>query len=134
MKSFTEWRNFSRHNVEKHREPGKFSCSECDFKTNRNETLRRHKEAKHKVHQFVLSVLVDIVHHVVVGDEETVAGPSSVVWDMLDDVLADVVSRGVGADNDVDDVIDLDGGVDHLTKHIIPLWNTSSTMATKGIQ
>ena len=59
-KSFTSWKNFKRHGIEVHQKTHRFQCR-CGFKTNRNETLRRHTERKHRGVAYAKSLLEDVL-------------------------------------------------------------------------
>ena len=100
QKTFKAWRNFKRHGEEKHGQAGKYSCSECQFKTNRRETLSRHQKRRHFSLCVVSELLDGIIARVVQkedGAEQEMLGDVSegssrqVVLSMLDGLLNDVV-------------------------------------------
>ena len=96
-KTFTEWRNFSRHNQEKHGEPGKFCCSKCGFKTNRLETLRRHQKAKHESMGLVRDLLGDIIDEIVMGNVTKEAEESTgVALALIGNIINNVVENDAG--------------------------------------
>ena len=83
------WKNFKRHGLEKHGEAGRFSCSQCTFRANRNETLMRHIDNRHKGHKIV-SILLDNILSKVVADEMNAYRDT--VVSILDDIIASVVA------------------------------------------
>ena len=89
MKSFTSWANFKRHGKEVHESNGKFMCSRCTFKTNRNETLMRHMQSKHQGFLIAKSVIDDLLSEVVQINDEVSCG---VATSILETVLSDVVA------------------------------------------
>ena len=84
QQSLSTWRIFKRHNLEKHVPKGRFQCSRCNFKTNRNETLSRHFVAKHGGGLIVSSLLNDIIQNVSNSVESDWCGRSFSQDDMQD--------------------------------------------------
>ena len=82
-KTFRAWRNFKRHNKEKHGGV-KFSCSKCNFQTNRKETLERHTQAKHGSFVIVAEILDEVLSNCV-QDSTIIA--SMIVDTILEDVM-----------------------------------------------
>ena len=99
-KTFTVWRNFRRHNQEKHEDVGKFCCSDCKFKTNRMETLRRHKKARHQSHEVVRNLLGQLIDQVVECMKD--GDSNDIVVALLDDVVSEVVAHDVDPDDEVE--------------------------------
>ena len=60
-KKIGTWRNFKRHNEEVHGVQGRYICDECEFKTNRKETLDRHRKAYHCGPDIVSCIIWEII-------------------------------------------------------------------------
>ena len=82
------WRNFKRHNQEAHGIQERFPCDVCDFKTNRKETLNRHKKALHCGTEIVSCVLFEMVDELPVFSDHF-EGPSSASTSMDNDLNQD---------------------------------------------
>ena len=87
---FGTWRNFKRHNLEKHSASGRYKCQFCCYKTNRNETLKRHIKAKHRGAQIVSSLISDILNELPVEDINPVS--IRVVKSLMNDIVEELPS------------------------------------------
>ena len=88
--TFGTWRNFKRHNLEKHSATGRYKCQFCSYKTNRNETLKRHIKAKHRGAQSVSSLLSYILDELPVEDINPVS--IRVVNSLINDIVEELPS------------------------------------------
>ena len=96
QKTFKEWKNFKRHEMEKHGPAGRFKCSKCPYSTNRNETLQIHFTRKHSGLAVVSLLLDDIIDGVgkrkdVVARVEDQLPSNRIVSSVLQDMICEVV-------------------------------------------
>ena len=55
------WKNYKRHNREKHGDYSSFRCAHCDYQSKRNHDIERHVRAKHKGSAIAKSLVEEIV-------------------------------------------------------------------------
>ena len=98
MKSFSSWTNFKRHGIEVHQLNGRFKCKRCDFKTNRNETLMRHAQSKHKGYWIVKNILNEVIGDAVQNIKKARLDMAvDLVGELLEDAVNVSKAHGDGA-------------------------------------